>query len=79
MSRRHQGRWSIGLPLRTAHATFASEQIETGEGFKIACAVLEKAFAMVEDGKRALLTYKGKPENTYLVSSVVLWGNETEL
>jgi hypothetical protein len=58
------------------YTQFTFEQLETGEEFKISGAVLENKLAQVEDGKQVLLTYKGKPKNTYLDFSVGVWDAE---
>jgi hypothetical protein len=58
------------------YTQFTFGQLETGEEFKLSGAVLENKLAHIEDGSQVLLTYKGKPKNTYLDFSVMVWGDE---
>jgi hypothetical protein len=59
------------------YTQFTFEQSETGIEFKLSGAVLESKLAEVEDGKQVLLTYKGKPKNTYSDYSVMVWDGES--
>jgi hypothetical protein len=49
---------------------------ESGIEFKLSGAVLESKLAEVPDGSQVLLTFKGKPKNTYSDYSVAVWGDQ---
>jgi hypothetical protein len=50
--------------------------METDIEFKLSGAVLESKLAEAPDGSQVLLTFKGKPKNTYSDFSVAVWGDE---
>jgi hypothetical protein len=61
------------------YTQFLFEQMETDIEFKLSGAVLESKLADVPDGSQVLLTFKGKPKNTYSDYSVMVWGDENPL
>jgi hypothetical protein len=58
------------------YTIFTIEEEGTGEERKVSGAVLESKLAVVEDGSKILLTYKGKPKNTYKDYSVAVWDDK---
>ena len=58
------------------YTQFIFEQLESDIEFKLSGAVLESKLAEVADGSQVLLTFKGKPKNTYSDYSVMVWGDQ---